>query len=118
MASIYCYSYAEPKLNLLGVVDDFLSFNFNRSYSGIGEWQLVIDGSSLNATRIKGMDFISLADGVAGYVQRTEDIVENGVHTITYSGVELKGLASKRIVIPPEGKAYEYYRKSFNFKKQ
>ena len=112
MASIYCYSYAEPKLNLLGVVDDFLSFNFNRSYSGIGEWQLVIDGSSLNATRIKGMDFISLADGVAGYVQRTEDIVENGVHTITYSGVELKGLASKRIVIPPEGKAYEYYRKS------
>ena len=75
MASIYCYKYAEPKLNLLGVVDDFVSFNFTRSYSGIGEWQLVLDGSSLNATRVKGMDFISVADGVAGYVKHYEDTV-------------------------------------------
>lgn len=112
MASIYCYSYAEPKLNLLGVVDDFLSFNFNRSYSGVGEWQLVIDGSTLNATRVKGMNFISLADGVAGYVRHVEDIVEDGAHTITFSGVELKGIADKRIVIPPAAEAYEHYRQS------
>jgi len=68
LASIYCYKYAEPKLNLLGVVDDFVSFNFTRSYSGIGEWQLVLNGSSLNASRIKGMDFISLGENVAGFV--------------------------------------------------
>lgn len=112
MASIYCYSYAEPKLNLLGVVDDFISFNFTRSYSGIGEWQLTLDGNSLNASRIKGMDFISLNNGVAGYVKHYEDIIQDGQHTITYSGVELKGIAEKRIVIPPSGSAYEHYRQS------
>ena len=68
MPNIYCYQYAEPTLNLLGVVDDFISFNFARSYSGIGVWQLVINGTSLNASRIKEMDFISLENDVAGLV--------------------------------------------------
>ena len=112
MASIYCYKYGEPKLSLLGVIDDFTSFNFTRSYSGIGEWQLVLDGSSLNAQRVKGMDFISIGDDKAGLVQHYEDTIEDGEHTLTFSGVELKGLASRRIVIPPTGEAYETFTKS------
>lgn len=112
MASIYCYKYGEPKLSLLGVIDDFTSFNFTRSYSGIGEWQLVLDGSSLNAQRVKGMDFISIGEDKAGLVQHYEDTIEDGEHTLTFSGVELKGLASRRIVIPPTGEAYETFTKS------
>lgn len=112
MASIYCYKYGEPKLSLLGVIDDFTSFNFTRSYSGIGEWQLVLDGSSLNAQRVKGMDFISIGEDKAGLVQHYEDTIEDGEHTLTFSGVELKGLASRRIVIPPAGEAYETFTKS------
>lgn len=112
MASIYCYKYGEPKLSLLGVIDDFTSFNFTRSYSGIGEWQLVLDGSSLNAQRVKGMDFISIGEDKAGLVQHYEDTIEDGEHTLTFSGVELKGLASRRIVIPPVGEAYETFTKS------
>ena len=112
MASIYWYKYGEPKLYLLGVIDDFTSFNFTRSYSGIGEWQLVLDGSSLNAQRVKGMDFISIGEDKAGLVQHYEDTIEDGEHTLTFSGVELKGLASRRIVIPPTGEAYETFTKS------
>lgn len=112
MASIYCYKYGEPKLSLLGVIDDFTSFNFTRSYSGIGEWQLVLDGSSLNAQRVKGMDFISIGEDKAGLVQHYEDTIEDGEHTLTFSGVELKGLANRRIVIPPTGEAYETFTKS------
>lgn len=112
MASIYCYKYGEPNLSLLGVIDDFTSFNFTRSYSGIGEWQLVLDGSSLNAQRVKGMDFISIGEDKAGLVQHYEDTIEDGEHTLTFSGVELKGLASRRIVIPPTGEAYETFTKS------
>lgn len=112
MASIYCYKYGEPKLSLLSVIDDFTSFNFTRSYSGIGEWQLVLDGSSLNAQRVKGMDFISIGEDKAGLVQHYEDTIEDGEHTLTFSGVELKGLASRRIVIPPAGEAYETFTKS------
>lgn len=112
MASIYCYKYGEPKLSLLGVIDDFTSFNFTRSYSGIGEWQLVLDGSSLNAQRVKGMDFISIGEDKAGLVLHYEDTIEDGEHTLTFSGVELKGLASRRIVIPPTGEAYETFTKS------
>lgn len=112
MASIYCYKYGEPKLSLLGVIDDFTSFNFTRSYSGIGEWQLVLDGSSLNAQRVKGMDFISIGEDKAGLVQHYEDTIEDGEHTLTFSGVELKGLASRRIVIPHAGEAYETFTKS------
>ena len=112
MASIYCYKYGEPKLSLLGVIDDFTSFNFTRSYSGIGEWQLVLDGSSLNAQRVKGMDFISIGEDKAGLVQHYEDTIEDGEHTLTFSGVELKGLASRRIIIPPAGEAYETFTKS------
>ena len=109
MASIYCYSYAEPTLNLLGVVDDFISFNFTRSYSGIGEWQLVLDGSTLNAQRVKGMNFISLGKNVAGYVAKCEDNTTAGVNTVTFTGVELKGLTQRRIIIPPTGQAYQHY---------
>lgn len=109
MASIYCYSYAEPTLNLLGVVDDFISFNFTRSYSGIGEWQLVLDGSTLNAQRVKGMNFISLDKDVAGYVAKCEDNTTAGVNTVTFTGVELKGLTQRRIIIPPTGQAYQHY---------
>lgn len=112
MASIYCYEYGEPKLSLLGVVDDFISFNFTRSYSGIGEWQLVLDGSSLNAQRVKGMDFISLGEDKAGLVQHYENTIEDGKHTLTFSGVELKGLTSRRIIIPPTGEAYQTITKS------
>ena len=55
------------------------------------------------------MDFISLGENVAGFVQHYEDTINDGVHTVTYTGIELKGLAERRIVIPASGEAYQHY---------
>lgn len=55
------------------------------------------------------MDFISIDTNVAGYVKHYEDTIEDGKHTITFNGVELKGIAAKRLIIPDEGTAYQSY---------
>lgn len=55
------------------------------------------------------MDFISIDDDIAGFVQHYDDSIDDGVHTVTYTGIELKGLAERRIVIPASGEAYQHY---------
>lgn len=105
MKQIYCYKHSTP-LTLLAVIDDFESFSFERSYSGIGSWQLTLDGTTLNAERIAGMDYIAMGSGVAGLVSKikTENVDDRKVMTIT--GVELKGLADFRIIMPPIGQSH------------
>lgn len=41
----------------------------------------------------------------------SEDVSEKGI-TFTFSGVELKGVAAKRIIMPPEGEPYLVYKKA------
>lgn len=103
--NIYCYKYTTT-LDLLGVVDDFVSFSFQRSFSGVGEFQLVINGNSLNAARVKEANVISVRNGVAGFISKVEEIHSEDSYQITFTGVELKGIVSKRIVYPPIDEAY------------
>jgi hypothetical protein len=111
MAEIKCYTFdnATGILTKVGIIDDFTSFSFKRGYTNVGEWQLVLDGNSVNASRIKGMQIISVSDGVAGLVSKCEESNTDNQHTITYTGVELKGIAAQRIIIPPAGAAYQEY---------
>jgi hypothetical protein len=68
-----------------------------------------ISGNTENAKRIKDANFISAGSGVAGLITDfSEEVNEKGI-TYTFSGVELKGLASKRIIMPPDGTAYLTY---------
>lgn len=70
---------------------------------------MVISGLTENANRIKNANFISAGDGIAGLITDfAEEVNEKGI-TYTFSGVELKGLASKRIIMPPDGSAYLTY---------
>lgn len=70
---------------------------------------MVISGTTENAKRIKDANFISVSDGVAGLITDfSEEVGEKGIE-YTFSGVELKGLASKRIIMPPDGEAYLTY---------
>lgn len=108
---IYCYKHAAAGLTLVGVVDDFISFNFTRRYADIGEWQLVLDGESLNAQRVRDADFIRAGQGVAGLVQSIEE-GKGEQRTLTLTGVELKALANRRIVEPPAGQAYLHYART------
>lgn len=108
---IYCYKHTAAGLTLVGVVDDFISFNFTRRYADIGEWQLVLDGESLNAQRVRDADFIRAGQGVAGLVQSIEE-GKGEQRTLTLTGVELKALANRRIVEPPAGQAYLHYART------
>ncbi len=109
MADIKFYNFSDGALTLIGVVDDFVSFAFPRSYSNIGEWSLTLNAQSLNAMRVKRGDLISVSDGVAGLItQRSESLTRQG-GIVTISGVELKGIASQRITIPPVGSSHLSY---------
>lgn len=105
MKQIYCYKNGTP-LTLLAVVDDYESFSFQRSYSGIGTWQLVINSLTVNAERIAEVEFISAGNGVAGLVKQVKKNNAENNTTITLTGIELKGIADFRIVMPPTSQAY------------
>lgn len=111
MNEIKCYKNTPNGLMLVGVVDDYQSFNFTRSYSECGEWQLTLNGSTKNAQLIKEMDYISMGNGVCGVVEQLESNVGSN-NTITYKGSELKGITSSRIIMPPAGKAYLTIKKN------
>lgn len=93
----------------VGIVDDYTSYSFTRSYSGIGTWQLVLDATSPNCKYLALARYIRHAPGCAGFIKKKELTKD----TLTLTGVELKGLAASRIVMPPDDKAYlTYYNKS------
>lgn len=103
---IFCY---DSSIALCGVVDDYTSFIFERSYSGIGEWQIVISGYSKNAEYLKAATYIKCGEGVAGIITKISENNTDGEYSLTFTGVELKGLIQKRIVIPPVGESHLKY---------
>ena len=105
MKDIQCFSYNGGAIQLVGIVDDYSSFTFERSYSGIGEWQVVISGYSHNADYFTRADFIKAGEGVAGLITKRTITHNETEYTITINGVELKGLAQKRIMTPAGGQA-------------
>ena len=107
--NIYCYTYENGRAVLSGVVDDFISCAFTRSYSGIGEWQIVISNYSIGAPILRNAHFIKITDGVCGIVNTSSIVIDQEDATTTITGIELKGLASMRIVVPESGKSYQSY---------
>ena len=105
MKEIKCYKNTPNGLELVGVVDDYESFSFTRKYSDCGEWQLVLNGNTRHAKLIKDIDYISMGSGVSGVVEQIENNVGEN-NQIIYSGSELKGITSSRIVMPPTNSAY------------
>ena len=86
MKEIKCYKNTPQGLELVGVVDDYESFTFTRKYADCGEWQLVLNGSTKNATLVKDMYYISMGNGVAGFVEQLESNVGEN-NQIIYTGV-------------------------------
>lgn len=85
-------------LKLIGVVDDFISCVFTRSYSGIGGWQIVLENNSPNVARMRQARFIKLYSGVCGLINQTATVISNDDNTTTFTGVELKGLTQLKII--------------------
>lgn len=106
---IYCYKYDDTTGALVqkGIIDNFISFSFPRSYTDIGEFQLVIDAYSESAKRIKDINVISFGkSGKAGIILKRIEELNTREGKITYIGVQLKGIAAKRLVVPPAEQAY------------
>ncbi|MBR1810976.1 MAG: siphovirus ReqiPepy6 Gp37-like family protein [Clostridia bacterium] len=104
------YDDVSKKLIPCAVVDDYTSFVYTRSYSGIGAWQMVLPLESNNASQILDADVIAFRLFVAGLITKITKSVTDGNETLTIKGVELKGLVKHRIVIPPDGTAYVTYK--------
>ena len=111
MKEIRCYKNTSNGLVLVGVIDDYQSFSFTRTYSDCGEWQLTLNGDTKNAKLVKGMNYISMNNGVCGVVEQLENNVGSNNIT-TYKGSELKGITSSRIVMPPNNSAYLTIKKN------
>lgn len=107
MKDIFCYKYNNGSLSMTGVVDDYDSFTFERSYSDIGKWQITLSGYSKNVAALKEADFIKCREnGIAGLITKKSESRNDEDFTFVVSGDELKAIAKKRIVMPPSGKSH------------
>ena len=109
---VFFFKYDDDAHNLIpkAAVDDYVSFVFTRSYSGVGTWQMVLPLTSQNASMILDADVISYNDKCAGLITKITKTVSDSGETLTLIGMELKGLVRQRIVIPPAGSSYVTYR--------
>lgn len=90
-------------------VDDMQYLRFERSYVGIGTWDLKIDMTSKYISRLRQANIIKIGDRRAGIITSRVCVDNDEFFGMTYSGVELKGITAKRVVLPPAGSAYQSY---------
>lgn len=93
----------------VGYVDDYTYFRFGRSYAGVGTWDLQLPISSGNEARIRGANVIKVGSRRAGLITQRQFADTSDYYGITFSGVELKGITTKRIVMPPAGSSHQSY---------
>ena len=90
----------------MGVCDDYMSLSYTRSWSDIGEWELMLKTLSPNTAAVLQADFIHFGAGRAGIICRDTLALSNDGDVITVAGLQLKALATARIVYPPSGQEF------------
>lgn len=106
--TITLYKYHDPtvdtdyakKLDVVGVVDDYISCIFTRSWTGAGEWSVVMPKTSNNIADFYDADFIRIHAKGCGLINKASVVINEQENTITFSGVEMKGLAYLRVSDP------------------
>lgn len=90
---------------------------FNRSWTGIGDWELLIDGTSKTEVGIiTNATYIKMGDGQCGLVSQITEQKNETQYDYTITGYELKGIAKKRVICPLEGQEmYKIENKSPEF---
>ncbi|MCL2671963.1 MAG: siphovirus ReqiPepy6 Gp37-like family protein [Clostridiales bacterium] len=102
---INLYRYDNGSLIDAGIVDDFITFQYPNTYSSVGEWELTIALTSPNAERLMNADIISFGSKKSGLILSRDWEYDDNQCVLTVSGLELKGIAALRIVLPPTGQA-------------
>lgn len=90
----------QQKLDLIGIVEDFISMIFIRSWAGVGDWQIVMPTESPKTQLFREAQFIKIHDKACGFINQEETVVDDENNTTTFKGSELKGLTSLRIIDP------------------
>lgn len=93
----------DADFNITGVIDEFSAFQYTRSWAGIGDWTLNLNASQkTDIDALKAAAYIKIDSIGSGVISKiTEDIQSSG-KSYKIQGVELKGLAQKRIVLNTE----------------
>lgn len=99
-----------PKLDLLGEVDNYLSLSFSRCYHAPGEFQLVVNRKVQNAGQLAINNLIMLgADKYKVGIIRHKEIKANerGEEMLTIKGYALGAILRQRITVPPVGESHD-----------
>lgn len=98
------------ELDLLGEVDNYLSFLFIRKYYTYGEFQLVTNIKIQNADKLNVGNLVMVGNdkSKAGIIRHKEiQINEAGEEILTIKGYTLSHFLSQRITIPPINQAQD-----------
>ncbi len=98
------------ELDLLGEVDNYLSFSFTRKYYSYGEFQLVTNIKVQSADKLNVGNLVMLGNDKfkVGIIRHKEiKINEAGEEMLTIKGYSLSHFLTQRITIPPAGKAQD-----------
>lgn len=97
-------------LELLGEIDNYLSFSFTRRYHSPGEFELVTNCKIPFTDRLAINNLVLLGSqaskvGIIRY--RAISVNDAGEEILTVKGFTLEAILRQRITIPPVGQAYD-----------
>jgi len=95
---------------LLGEIDDYESLQFIRRFYEIGEFELHINLDKNNTDKLEEGNLILLGNklnkvGIIMHAEIEDD--DNGSTTLIIKGPTLKGIMSRRLIVPPVGLGYD-----------
>lgn len=92
---LYFYN---KNIELTGIIDDFINLSFTQSFTGVGDWQLSIREQDLPV--IAASYYMKIDTNRSGLITGIEQDRNADGNTITVKGLELKGIAQKRVILP------------------
>lgn len=95
-----------PQFELLGEIDDYESLQFIRRFYKVGEFELHVNINKNNTDKLQKNNLILLGNqfhkvGIIMHIETQDD--ENGLTTLIVRGSSLKGIMSRRLIVPPTG---------------
>lgn len=101
----------DKDFNLLGEIDDYESLQFIRRFYKVGEFELHINMDKANTNALVKNNLIVLENSLnkVGIIMHRENSVDdNGVDELVIKGSTLKGIISRRLIVPPvNGNGYD-----------
>lgn len=88
------------KFELLGIISNYESLIFNRSWHGVGKFELHINKNKKNVDKLKEGNFIIInkQENKVGIIEDIQLDYNNG-STLTISGTQLKGITNRRLTV-------------------